>query len=145
MHFISSNLLYDFSNDKYIENQQVECSRLRWVSDCLRGLKRKKTGSKVTGMNWPRTLRFLSQFFFSRTLEFQLLVVVRTYFHQMWMNVYIVYFGVITCLVTSLIFVEVRRFRLKFYKTAIEVGMFNLIFYNCHWKLSIQQEVIVMN
>ena len=42
MHFISSNLLYDFSNDKYIENQYVECSRLQWIRSCLKGIKRKK-------------------------------------------------------------------------------------------------------
>ena len=33
----------------------------------------------------------------------------------MWMGVYIVCFGVVTCLVTSPIFVEVKRFRLNFY------------------------------
>ena len=37
---------------------------------------------------------------------------VETYFHLMWISPYIVNFGVVTCLVTSSTWMEVRRFRL---------------------------------
>ena len=64
-------------------------------------------------MNRPRILQCLSQF--SRTLEFQFLGVVKTYFHLMWMNSRIVSFGVVICFITSPIFVEVRKFKLNFH------------------------------
>ena len=64
-------------------------------------------------MNRPRTLQCLSQFFLWN-VRIPTLGVVRTYLHLMQMSAYIVCFGVFTCLVTSPIFVEVRRFRLNF-------------------------------
>ena len=63
-------------------------------------------------MNRPRTLKCLSQFFL-QNVRILTLRVVRTYLHLMCMSPYIVSFGVITCFVTSPIFVEVRRFRLN--------------------------------
>ena len=65
----------------------------------------------------------MHQFVFSSgTLEFQFLGVVRTYLHQMWMIVFILCFGVVTCLITSQVFVEVRRIRLNFYKLLQKLG-----------------------
>ena len=68
----------------------------------------------MTGRNRPRTLRCLSQFFL-QNVRIPTFRVVRTCFDLMWMSVYIVYFGVITCFVTSPIFEEVRRFRINFH------------------------------
>ena len=65
-------------------------------------------------MNRPRNLRCLSQFFLW-SVRIPTLRVVRTYFHLMWMSAYIVCFGVVTCLITSPIFKEIRRFKLNFY------------------------------
>ena len=63
-------------------------------------------------MNRSRTLRCLSQFFLWN-VKIPTLRVVRIYLHLMWMSPYRVSFGVVTCFVTSPIFVEVRRFRLN--------------------------------
>ena len=65
-------------------------------------------------MNRPRTLRCLSQFFLWN-VRIPTLRVVRTYFHLIWMSAYIVCFGVVTYLVTSPIFEEIRRFKLNFH------------------------------
>ena len=65
-------------------------------------------------MNRPRSLRCLSQFFLWN-IRIPTLRVVRTYLHLMWMSAYIVCFGVVTCLVTSPIFEEIRRFGLNFH------------------------------
>ena len=65
-------------------------------------------------MNRPRTLRCLSQFFLWN-VRIPTLRVVRTYFHLIWMSAYIVCFGVVTYLVTSPIFEEVRRFIINFH------------------------------
>ena len=76
--------------------------------------KERSTRSKVIGMNWPRTLRYLSQFSLQNS-RITTLGVVETYFHLMWMSFYIVSFGVVTYLVTSSMCMEVRRFRLNFH------------------------------
>ena len=104
---------------------------------------KKNTKSKVTRVNQPRILRYLSQFSLQNS-RIPTLGVVETYFHLMWMSPYIVSFGVVTCLVTSSMCMEVKKFRLTS-TTAIEVRRFNLIFYNCHQKLTTQWEVIAMN
>ena len=41
----------------------------------------------------------------------------------MWMSVYIVFFGVVTCLVTSPIFEEVKRFRISFYNRYMSLNV----------------------
>ena len=52
---------------------------------------------------------------FSKTQEFQLLGIVETYFNLMRMSPYIERLGVVTCLVTSPIFVEVSKCRHNFH------------------------------
>ena len=52
---------------------------------------------------------------FSRTQEFQLLGIVKTYFDLMWISPYIESLGAVTCLVTSPIFVEVSKCKHNFH------------------------------
>ena len=68
------------------------------------------------------------------------------------MSPYIESLGTVTCLVTSPIFVEVLpQYLWKLVSSditsimAIEVRTFNLIFYNCHWKLSTCEKVMAIN
>jgi len=52
---------------------------------------------------------------FSKTQECQLFRIVETYFDLIWMSPYIESLVAVTCLVTSPIFVEVRKFRHNFH------------------------------
>ena len=82
------------------------------VSDCLEGLKRKK--NKIKG-DWgePTKNPLILKLVFSLEFKNSNLGVVETYFHFMWISPYIVNFGVVTCLVPSSTWMEVRRFKLN--------------------------------
>jgi len=96
----------------------------------LESLKRKR--HKIKG-DWGEPVKNppifkLVFFFFSRTQEFQLLGIVKTYHNLMWISPYIVSIGVVTCLVTSSMCGEVRWFRLNFH--------------NCYRSLNVQSYLL---
>ena len=105
------------STNSYDSTQKINrlnASGFNGLVIAWKALKERNTRSKVTDMNWLRTLRCLSQFSLqnSRTPT---LGVVEIYFHLIQMSPFIVSFGVVICLVTSSMWMEVRRFRLNFH------------------------------
>ena len=104
---------------------------------------KKHKRSKVTEENQLRTLRCLSQFSLQNS-RIPTLGVVETYFHLMWISPYIVNFGVVTCLVTSSTWMEVKRFKFNFHNYyGSQKGQTYLP--QLLQKLRTQWEVIAMN
>ena len=97
------------------------------------------TTSKVTRVNRPRTFRYLSQFFSlelknsnfrcsGNLLSFDL---DESLYSEFW---------------SSYLFSNfLNMCGSQKVETSLLILSFNLIFYNCHWKLSTQWEVIMMN